>query len=90
MRFNNIEIISFTDALGKTYAIRDRRPIPDYVTLFSQIIKQGDEIDEIATRREIYGEGKEADSYKIVEANKETMLDYRFDLSRIKEIKIPQ
>ena len=90
MRFQNVPIISFTDATKKTRAIRDRRAMPDFVTLFELVLKDGDEADEICTRREIYGEGRESESYKIVEANKAQMVDYRFDFSRMRKLQIPQ
>lgn len=89
MRYIDVENITFTDANGKVYTIKDRRKIPDYQIL-TTIGKNKDELaDEICVKKEVYGEFTEDLSYRILEANIVKLIEARFDFSKLKEIKIP-
>jgi len=46
-------------------------------------------LDEIASRGNIYGEGMEAESYKIFNENIVNIVEYNFDLSKLKSLRIP-
>jgi hypothetical protein len=89
MRYIEIDNIEFTNEDGNTFTIKDRRPIPNY-TILTTIKKNNEELaDEIAVRREVYGEFAETLSYRIHEANIVKLIENRFDFSKLKEIKIP-
>lgn len=47
-----------------------------------------DKFDEIASRREVYGENGEALSYKIVDANMVKLFDAEFDLNLLSSVGI--
>jgi len=89
MRDLRVPTISFTDSSGKTYAIKDKTEYPTYV--ISQIlpISKYDNMDEIGTRREIYGDDSEEDIYKIIEANITELFEASFDLSKLRSLRIP-
>lgn len=89
MRYQTIPTISFTDIYGKSYAIKDKREYPKYSTGSTLDIKVGDSIDEIITRREYYGDDSEGEVYKAVEHNIEDLFEAKFDVSKLKSIKIP-
>ena len=52
-------------------------------------VQKYDRIDEIVTRREIYGDDSEEDINKVIEMNIEDIFESRFDLTKIKELRIP-
>lgn len=83
------EIISFSDIYGKSFAIRDMREYPDYVLFDTANVTKRDRLDEIATRRQYYGDGAEGETYKLVEFNIEQLFENDFDLEKVKTIKIP-
>lgn len=89
MRYVAIDNIEFTNANGRTFTIKDRRPIPTY-TILTEIDKTSDELgDEIAVKNEVYGENSEDLAYRIYEANIIELIESRFDFSKLKRVKIP-
>lgn len=52
-------------------------------------LAKDDELDEIATRTDIYGEGYEAKSYDIFAENIEELVQNDFDMNRLKRLRIP-
>jgi len=89
MRYGDVDNITFTNANGKVYNIKDRRKIPNY-TILTTISKDKNELaDEIAVKKEVYGEFTEDLAYKIYEANVVKLIESRFDFSKLKSIKIP-
>ena len=89
MRYETEDLVTFVNSLGKTVEIRDMREYPDYSLLLSMKLKPNDEIDEIASRTDVYGDGAEDRSYKIVDFNRVKMVENDFDLSKFQELKIP-
>jgi hypothetical protein len=89
MRYTNIETITFTDIDGKSTAVKDMRLIPPQTIVKTISVIGSIELDEIASRKDIYGDGGENLSYKIFEANLLEIVERRFDLSRIRSLKIP-
>jgi hypothetical protein len=89
MRYTNIETITFTDIDGKSTAVKDMRLIPPQTIVKTISVIGSIELDEIASRKDIYGDGGENLSYKIFEANLLEIAERRFDLSRIRSLKIP-
>lgn len=90
MRYLTINTISFTDDFGDDFAIKDIRPIPDTYSLKDTVtLRANDRIDEIASRPEYYGDEAEAESYRIVDFNLERLYEAKFNLARIRTLKIP-
>lgn len=88
MRYEIIDNISFTNRENVTVNIKDFREYPDYTTFVALKIKQGDRIDEIASRLEVYGNEAEADSYKIVDNNIIKLFENDFDLTKLLKLDI--
>lgn len=90
MRYIDIRNIEFTNINGKTFKIKDRREIPNY-TLLTKYSKDKKELgDEIAVKREIFGEGSESLTYRIYEANIIALIENRFNFEKLKIINIPR
>lgn len=89
MRYEPIDTISFTNRENVTVNIKDFRPYPVYNTFVALKIKQGDDIDEIATRQGIYGDEAEGESYKIVDNNIIKLFENKFDLGKLTKLDIP-
>lgn len=88
MYFNS-DIISFTDIYGKSWPVRTMREYPNYILLDSIVPQKENRIDEIATRKQFYGDDAEGESYKIVEFNVERLFENYFDVSKLKVLEIP-
>jgi len=89
MRYVEIETISFTDIIGNQYPVKEMREYPVYQTLFEIKIEDGDYIDEIASRPQVFGEGSEDQAYLIFEHNIVAIAEADWDLSKIKKLRIP-
>ncbi|MBD5584205.1 MAG: hypothetical protein HDQ88_03915 [Clostridia bacterium] len=91
MRYFSVEDISFTNALGRTVMIKDILPVQERSqNSVSIAISKDDELDEIATRTDIYGEGYESQSYEIFAENIEELTQVDFDMNRLKSLRIPE
>jgi hypothetical protein len=90
MRYLQVPIVSFTDALGVQRQVRELRPLPAFTT--SRVINRSadEDFDEIASRRYVYGDGGERDASKLHEANITAIMDAKFDYSLIKSMVIPK
>ena len=89
-RYMAQKIFTFTDKDGREYPIKEIPEIKVYQT--AQVLKNLPavvELDEIASRPEIWGEGAEYLAYAIFEHNIEKIMEAKFDLSKLKELKIP-
>jgi len=80
---------TFTAVDGFDYTIKDIKDIPSYGIFTALKIKSNDTLDEIASRANIYGEYGESNSYAIFEANVVKLMDEKFSLANVKELKIP-
>ncbi len=89
MRYNDIDTISFTDSNGNSFPIKDIRPIPSEPISFTVDPIGNVDIDEIASRRGVYGDLAEDQSYRIFDANSVELMESNFDASMLSEIKIP-
>lgn len=89
MRYFDINTISFNDTNGRTVPIKDVRPIPTEVINFVIVVREGDLLDEIASRDLIFGPGFEDQSFRIFDANAAEIFDANFDLSQVRSLKIP-
>lgn len=89
MRDLQVETISYTDSVGKSHAIKDMTEYTDQALAATIPIQKYDRIDEVVTRKEVYGDDSEEDINKVVEMNIEEIYESRFDLTKIKELRIP-
>ena len=89
MWMSETENISFTWNDGHVYNIKDMKVIPVYDQYVKLKINQGDQLDEIASRSEIFGADSESLSYFLFESNIEKLAENKFDLSKLHEIRIP-
>ena len=89
MRYIEIPTISFTDKDGVNFPVKDLREFPDYETAFNKQIISGDFIDEVASRKDVFGDDSEDLSYLIFEHNIVEIVEARWDLSKLKTLRIP-
>lgn len=91
MRYFSIEDITFTNSLGRSVKIKDLLPIPQKSNNAVRLsLAKGDQLDEIATRTNIYGEGYENKTYDIFIENVEELTQVDFNLNRLKTLRIPK
>lgn len=91
MRYIPIDDVAFTDANGTSYTIKDTRPIPSYTTKLVLPVSELDRVDEIAGREDAFGDGGEADAFKIYDHNITPLLEHCFVLgTAVKSLKIPR
>jgi len=81
---------TFIDIDGESHSLKEMRDIPVYTQSVVVNVNNGDMIDEIASRPEVYGEGSEDLSYKIFEANIITLFENDFSLTNIKKLLAPR
>lgn len=89
MRYNTIETITFTDIDGTNYAVKDIRPIEELTTSVILNIDESTMFDELATRKNVFGEGNEALAYKIFDLNVLALTELDFDSTKLRKIRIP-
>jgi hypothetical protein len=89
MRYQNVEDVTFTTIDGEDIIIKGRREIPEYQTMTTAQKVNGELMDEIITRPELYGEGNEDLAYLIFEANQKEIIEADFNLNKLTEVKIP-
>lgn len=90
MRYFDVEEVTFKNALGRSVKIKNLLPVPAHSNNSVVIaIAKGDELDEIATRTDIYGEGYESKAYDIFAENIEELTQNDFNMDRLKKLRIP-
>lgn len=88
MRYTLIESVSFTDINGNKFPVKPMREYPSYNTLYEQAILAGDYIDEVASRPQVFGTDAEDQSYVLYEANILEIVEARWDLTKLKALKV--
>jgi len=81
--------ISFTWLDGHIYNIKDMKTYPVYDRFVKLSLKQNDQLDEIASRTEVFGAGAESYAYLLFEVNAEKIVENDFDMNKLHSIKIP-
>ena len=89
MRYIDVDTVTFTDINGKSYPVKDRRDISTQTLAFEIDVKEGDLLDEVASRREVYGDFGEVHAWRIFDLNIVRLTEVGFDMSKIKRLKIP-
>lgn len=91
MRYFSIEDVTFTNGFNKTVTIKDILPNSAKPEMSVKLrIQDGDDLDEIASRNNIYGEDHEMDAFKIFMDNVEEIAFANYDISRLRSLRIPQ
>lgn len=88
MRYFDIDTVSFTNKDGKSAPIKEKRPIENNPIAF-EVNTNNQLLDEIASRKDVYGEGYEDHSYKIFDANCVEIIEAGYDLTKVRRMKIP-
>ena len=89
MRYYNIDTIEFIDADGNSYPIKDDRDIPKYITQTKLKVTSDIDIDEVASRPEVYGKKSEYLAYAIIEHNIVNIVNRSYSTEKLRELKIP-
>jgi hypothetical protein len=90
MRYQGASTFVFTDVYGRTGTVYDMREIPEYQARLTIAVGRDVELDEVASRTYVFGEGGEASAYKLFEANMATILDVGFDMSLLGSLVVPR
>ena len=88
-RFINIETITFTDINGNTFPVKDVRPISEQTLSFEIDKNENDLLDEVASRKETFGDFGEVQSWRISDLNIVKLTEANFDITKINRLKIP-
>jgi hypothetical protein len=88
MRYQNVETVVFTNINGISFSVKDMRDIP-IQNIKKTIDYGGGPLDEIVSRQDVFGEYSEDQSYRIFEANLVSIFDAKFDMKKVKRLKIP-
>jgi hypothetical protein len=88
-RYFEIDDITFTDINSNNIKIKDIREMPEYNTLANYDIQNNDDLDEIVSRGNYYGEGAEDLTYSLAEHNKVKLDENDYTLANLKNILIP-
>jgi len=88
-RYSNVETLSFLAANGKTYPVKDIRPITEQTLAFEIDKGEEDLLDEVASRRETFGDFGEVQSWRFFDLNIKELTMVNFDLSKISRLKVP-
>lgn len=89
LRDVDIPNVVFVNSDGKSFTIKDMKEYTPFDTWFQYPIKEGDELYEIASRQDVYGEDSEAEYYRIAEHNIAALFNVQFDLSKLTTLNIP-
>lgn len=89
MRFLDVDTVTFTDINGKQYPVKDRREISTQVQAFEIETKSNDLLDEVASRKEVYGDNGEVHAWRIFDLNIAELTQVDFNMTKIKKLKIP-
>lgn len=88
-RYIDVDTIIFTDVNGNQFSVKDIRPISTQTLSFEIDKNEKNLIDEVASRKEIYGDFGEIQSWRIFDMNIKELTEANFDLTKIKKLKIP-
>lgn len=89
MRYINVDNTVYTDPSGNRFTIKQRRDIPNYSFKSNYQPREDEFLDEIASRESVFGEGGEPQTYKLADYNAEILLENHFDLSRVRNLRVP-
>lgn len=88
-RYISVDTITYLHTDGNSYPVKDVRLIPEETIGLEIDTKQDDLLDEIASRKSVYGDNGEVQAYRIFDANIVKLTEANFELTNIKRLKIP-
>jgi len=88
-RYSDVDTISFEDLNGNLFPVKDIRLISTQTLAFEIDKNENDLLDEISSRREVYGDFGEIQSWRIFDINIVKLTEVNFDIRKLKRIKIP-
>ena len=88
-RYIDVDTIVYTDINRKSYSVKDAREISNQTLGFTIDVKKGNLLDEIASRKQIYGDNGESQAWKIFDINIAELAEVDFDIDQLKRLKIP-
>lgn len=88
-RYIGVDTITFTDVNSNSFPVKDVREITSEPVGFEIDTKENDLLDEVASRKEVFGEFGELQSYRIFDLNIIKLTEANFDMTKIKKLKIP-
>lgn len=89
MRYLAVPTIVFTDLYGRSYNVKDIRPISTFQVGSKLKNQEGFDFDEIISRREYYGEKNEDMAWALADANIVKLAEVDFDTDKLKTLNIP-
>jgi len=93
MRYLSVPTYTCPLADGRVVTVHDMRdltlPQNQLTPQFSMQMQADDDLDEIASRQYVYGDGGERESYKLHEMNAAALLDANYDLSKVNPLVVP-
>lgn len=89
MRYIDVDTIEFTDVNGKTYAVKDIRPLEDLTTAIIIPVVDGLMLDEVASRPDVFGIDQEGLTYKFLDLNAEKLTEQRFEVNNLVRLRVP-
>lgn len=90
MRYRNVPDIIFNDKQGRSFTVKDIRPIPDYENILDIKVEKGMFLDELISRKEYYDDDNEGLAYAMVDHNRVKMVENDFDISKLQKIRLPK
>lgn len=87
-RYNNVETIVFTNYQGKQFPVKDIRLISTQTVSFEIDKSETDLLDEVASRKSVYGDFGENQSWRIFDLNIVKLTENNFDVTKIRKLKI--
>jgi hypothetical protein len=89
LNLDETPVITFNDDFGNQFPIHDRKDIETMQIAKKESIPYGTDLDELASRVDMYGDGSEDLMSVIVEANVIKFAENNFEMTNIKEVDIP-
>jgi len=88
-RYSDVDTISFEDLNGNLFPVKDIRLISTQILAFEIDKNENDLLDEISSRRDVFGDFGEIQSWRIFDLNIVKLTEVNFDIRKLKRIKIP-
>lgn len=88
-RYISVDTITFTNKNGNSFPVKDTRPISEQTINQEIDVTRGDLLDEIASRKEVFGDNGEVQTWRLFDANIVELTENGFEINNIKKLKVP-
>jgi hypothetical protein len=90
MRYYTADDLSYTTDTGRIVRIKAILPVvPPAAQSYAVKIDADVSLDEVASRPDVYGDGREASAYQIFDENMIELFDARFNMELLGTLRIP-